>query len=646
MVSIATAMKAIRLQPVSIAPAMKAIRLLSASIAMKAIRLQPVSIAMASIMLATSSCDDAFMDESPQTNITVPGYFNTVNDLEVYTNGFYYGHMPSFAIIDADSDNVTGRGHTGTDETWNVVFGNLSIDNVIDSLWSIAWNRLKDVNVFLDNADRAQGDAERIAHFKGIARYSRAHIYINMVKRYSHVPWIEHAIASDDPDVYRASDTRAFVADKIMDDLEYAAANISDKTGNKTRVHKYCALALLSRFALYEGTFRKYHPELNLAATANRFLERAVSASEAVMGSGLFDIATTSVEAIGDGMTGSPAFRNLFASFKLDGNAEVIQWVEFPDNLLSSGSINPEHFSLSRGLQESFLTYPEGKPFATVSGYATMPYYEVFKNRDPRLAETFCHPGSVTWYKDRATPAAYDNPPSKGGYLQEKFEANRQSSSQSHYEGRAIFRYAEVLLNYAEAKAELGAFGAEESAITIDKLRARVGMPAFDAVRETDAALRAQYPGVGDVVAAVRRERRVELACEGFRQTDLYRWGVGNRYKDVEARQGIWVPGFGAYDSSGDGIPDYAIVRRESDIPADWGNVAIHGVKRWFYFEDDASMVRGEAVTTFELSEGTRGYIMNKEAGSRDFRSPGDYYRPINVTHLVLNPNLKQPPGW
>jgi hypothetical protein len=593
-----------------------------------------------------TSCDDAFMDEAPQTSITVPNYFNTVNDLEIYTNGFYYGLMPSFDIRDADSDNVTGQGHTSTDETWNVVFGNLSPDNVSVGAWTNVWTRLKDINVLLDNADRAQGDIARIAHFKGIARYCRAHIYIGLVKRHSHVPWIEHAIASDDPDVYRGSDPRDFVVDKIMDDLEYAVANISDQMGNKTCVHKYCALALLSRFALYEGAYRKYHSELNLASTANRFLERAVSASEAIMGSGQFEIASPSVENIGNGMTGSPAFRNLFASFKLDGNNEVIQWVEFPENLVSSGSINSEHYSLSRSLQESFLTYPDGKPFSTVSGYATLPYYEAFKDRDPRLVETFCHPGSVTWYKDRETPMPYDNPPSKGGYLQEKFEANRQSSSQSHYEGRAIFRYAEVLLNYAEAKAELGSFGAEEAAKSIDQLRIRVGMPAFDAARETDEKLRSQYPGVSDIIRAIRRERRVELACEGFRQTDLYRWGVGNRYKDVEARQGIWIPGFGVYDASGDGIPDFAIVRRESDIPADWGNVGLHGVKRWFYFEGDPSMDRGEAVSTFELSEGTHGYIMNKEAGTRDFRSHKDYYRPINVTHLVLNPNLKQPPGW
>ena len=596
-------------------------------------------------MMALCACDNSFMDETPKTSITLQGYFNTVNDLEVYVNSFYYGRMPGYDIRDADSDNVTGQGHSSANETWNVVFGTWSADNVTAGVWTDPWWALKDINVFLDNADRAQGDASRIAHFKGIARYCRAHLYINMLKRYSHVPWIEHAIGSDDPDVYRASDPRDFVADKIMEDLEYAAANISADMGNKTRVHKYCALALLSRFALYEGTYRKYHPELNLTATANRFLERAVSASEAIMGSGQFEIDATSVENIGNGMNGSPAFRNIFASFKLDGSKEVIHWMEFPENLLSTGSINPEHYSLSRSLQEAFLT-SDGKPFSTVAGYATLPYYDVFKNRDPRLVETFCHPGSVTYYKDWV--AAYDNPPSKGGYLQEKFEANRQSSTEYHYEGRAIFRYAEVLLNYAEAKAELGTFGAGEAANSINKLRTRVGMPAFDAARETDATLRAQYPGVNDVIAAIRRERRVELACEGFRQTDLYRWAVGNRYKDAEAKQGIWIPALGPYDASGDGVNDYAIVQNERDVPVDWGNIALHGVKRWYYIDEDTSIDprRGEKITTFVLSHGTYGYVVNKEAITRDFRAPKDYYRPIHITHLVANPNLIQAPGW
>ena len=198
-----------------------------------------------------------------------------------------------------------------------------------------------------------------------------------------------------------------------------------------------------------------------------------------------------------------------------------------------------------------------------------------------------------------------------------------------------------MLLNYAEARAELGQN--PEAELTINKLRARVGMPGFDVAREVDETLRNQYPGVSDEIRAIRRERRTELACEGFRLTDIYRWGLGVRFLDAEARQGIWIPAFGQYDVTGDGTPDYAIVQKESDIPENWNNLGLLG---WFHFEDDPSMERGTLVTTFNLSEDTHGYIVNREAQTRSFRSYKDYYRPIHTEHFTLNPNLIQAPGW
>ncbi|MDR0506960.1 MAG: RagB/SusD family nutrient uptake outer membrane protein, partial [Dysgonamonadaceae bacterium] len=280
-----------------------------------------------------------------------------------------------------------------------------------------------------------------------------------------------------------------------------------------------------------------------------------------------------------------------------------------------------------------------------VSGYATLPYFEGFANRDPRLAENFAHPGSSS-----RSPSfvKYENDPIKGGYCQEKYAANQSDKYTWRYEGRPIYRYAEILLNYAEAKAELGQFGATEAAKSINLLRRRVGMPDFDANREVDQTLRNQYPKVNDAtILAVRRERRVELACEGFRLQDIYRWAVGERFLDTEAQQGMYLPGFGKFDNSGDGVDDYAIYQKKSDIPEDWTDKKKYGISKWYYFDDDLPKEeRGDRVTSFTLSEGTKGYLTNVETSARLFRSPRDYYRPIPLTQTVLNTNLKQPFGW
>lgn len=596
-----------------------------------------------SCLIALTSCDDEFMNEIPQTSITVPGYFNSVGDLETYTNNFY-SMLPWGVTRDADSDNATGPGHTSASETWNIVYGLISPSNA--GGWGQWWT-IRSANVLLDNVERVKGVEAEIKHHIGFARYVRALQYIQLVQRYSDVPYIEHAISSDDPDVYRPSDPRTYVVDKIMEDLEYASANMKADIGNRTRVHKYCALALLSRFALYEGTFRKYHAELNLQSTASRFLERAVTASEEVMTSGQFAIAGTSVDEPSAGIKGSPAYRALFASHDLSDNKEILQYVQFRPDIsqdYNAGAINAYMFSLSRSLMESYLT-ADGKPYSSISGYATLPYYDGFANRDPRLAENFAHPGSS--YRSPSY-VKYENDPIKGGYCQEKFEANQSDKYTWRYEGVPTYRYAEVILNYAEAKAELGQFGATEAGKSINLLRTRVGMPAFDASREVDQILRNQYPNVSDeTILAVRRERRVELACEGFRLLDIYRWAVGQRFLDTEAQQGIYVPGFGMYDNSGDGKPDYAIYQKESDIPSDWTDKNKYGISKWYYFEDDLpNETRGDRATSFILSEGTKGYVTNVETSVRDFRSPRDYYRPINVTNIVLNPDIKQPPGW
>ena len=589
-------------------------------------------------------CTD--LDKVPTTQITVDGFFKTADDLKSYVNGLYNdGNLfPNAPLQDAESDNVTI--YPGS-EFWSMINSGLLSPSTVGG-WN-DWGSLRRVNLMLTHAAGVSasttGAIPEIQNSLGIAHYFRAYFYSRKVFRYSDVPWINKALESNDPDVYRTADPRTLVVDSILADLEFAAANISADMGNKTRIHKYVALALLSRFCLFEGTYRKYHPELNLASTANRFLERAVSASEEIMNSQVFeitgisndapDLATEYYRANYGSIWGAPGYRNLNRSLDLKDNKEIIQWIDYHDGIRTCGNprvMEGKDYSLTRSLQESYLL-KDGKPFSTVSGYATKPFMEVFVNRDPRMAETMAYPGCLE------QTAPHWTKPTFGGYDQVKFyclPGSRMDDIRG-YGAILLYRYAEVLLNYAEAKAELGQLTQADLDRSINLLRDRVDMPRFDAAREVDADLRALYPGVTDnALLAIRRERRVELACEGLRNWDLHRWYAGKLVEAPASQQGAYLPALGAYDVTGNGIADIGIIVTRSDIDK-YADVPKEDGFLWMCLDETPG---------FYLENENNGYIRPNGSAERTFVEPKYYYRPIPIQQTTLNPDLKQPIGW
>jgi hypothetical protein len=127
-----------------------------------------------------------------------------------------------------------------------------------------------------------------------------------------------------------------------------------------------------------------------------------------------------------------------------------------------------------------------------------------------------------------------------------------------------IFRYAEVLLNYAEAKAELGTLTQADIDRSIKLIRDRVGMPNLNlafANANPDPYLANQYTHVTGankgVILEIRRERRIELVMEDFRWNDLMRWKEGHLV--AEQFYGEYFPGPGSFDLDGDGKTDIVI---------------------------------------------------------------------------------------
>ena len=584
------------------------------------------------------SCKKDFLQRSPATAITGNDFFNTTADLETYTNGLYIQQLSAIwadvEAADKFSDNISI--YTGSSEIDNLIRGGVTPGNAKG--WDRStWGVLRNINFMLDNVGKTAGDQAVINHYIGVARFFRANFYYNMVKRYGDVPWYSHVLGDKEEDMLqKAKDPRAVVVDSIIADLDYAVANVLPARTSNMYVTKWSALTLLARVALHEGTYRKYHNELAQESSAQAFLQRAASASQEIMDNGGFEITGT----------GAAGYRALFTSNNLSANKEVIF---LQKNNKEQGIANNTHvvldwqWALSSSLANEFLMI-DGTPFTSQSGYDTKTFVNMFANRDPRLAETIMPPGFVT------TPGGnpYLTRPNFGGYLQIKFyprDPALRGGWVLNYTDLPIFRYAEVLLINAEAKAELGTLTQGDVDATINKLRTRVGMPDLNMLAANgtpDAYLAGKYPLVAGankgVILEIRRERRVELACEGSRFDDLYRWKAGSLL--AQNPGGMYVPALGGLDVTGDGVADIAILQSKDDESPIAGLPAEVKDKIAKYYLADGSFI---------LSNGTSGTVMFAKdvLQPRSFVEPKYYYFPIPASQIILsNKKLTQPAGW
>ncbi|SHM03305.1 Starch-binding associating with outer membrane [Chitinophaga jiangningensis] len=585
----------------------------------------------------TASCNKEFLQKNPQTSIVPDAYFGSPKDLETYSNSFYAA--ATYATDDINSDNISYYSQAG--ELDLMMEGGLNATTVGNTGWN-DWGRLRSYNYLLDNAHKATGDTALIHHYIGITRFFRAKFYFDKLARYSDVPWYSHVLSNIDSALYAPRSPRTLIADSIMADLRYAITYIKPDEGNRTRISKWTALALMSRFGLFEGTFRKYHPELKLQETATPFLEAAVTASQELINSGRFQVYNTG--------KGALDYRALFVSSTLASNREMIQWFECQQALKVGNNTHAVlgwTWSISNSLVETYLM-KDGTPFTSQPDYNKKGFVEVFANRDPRLAETVAYPGFSTTNDDKY----YIPKPNLGGFDQLKFYPRDPAQRQgwdANYTSLPLYRYAEVLLNYAEAKAELGSLTQDDLTNSVNKLRARVQMPDLlmaNANANPDPVQAAAYSNVSGgnkgVLLEIRRERRVEMACEGLRLNDLNRWAAAAGME--QAQQGMYVPALGPMDITGDGIADIAILATPNDTaslaglpPAVKQSISRYALKD----------VNGKE-NNFYLDNNTSGHISftRYRDNKRKFVAPQYYYRPISFSEVVLNPNLTQIQGW
>lgn len=568
------------------------------------------------------------MDETPKAEVDKETIFNNEKGLETYSYSFY-DLLPSIsngyrkdamcdygAVTSFDSFLREGAYSAEVADGWKV-------DD---------WKNLRNLNYFIVNCISEQVDEAVRNEYIGLARFFRAYFYYEKVVRFGDVPWIDTSLGVDDEKLYGPRDPRTLVMDKVLEDLNFACEHIrrtSDASGSL--VTKWVAYALKSRICLFEGSFRKYHTELGLTDTADDWFREAVSAAERVMEESGHALYT------GAGTEGS--LRALFIS-DIPVTTEVMLASCCDVTLGKLGDANwwwtsgtyGSRFSMTRPFIHTFLNI-DGTPFTDRPDYETLSFYDECQERDLRLAQTIRTPG---YQRDGVFAAPNFNGYSFTGYQPIKYtlDDSRYDAGALNTNAIPLFRYAEVLLNYAEAKAELGALTDEDWSKTIGALRARAGITGGLHAKPTkvDGYLqRTYFPHISDpVLLEIRRERSIELALEGFRFTDIKRWKLGQLM--TMRWTGIYVPALNEpLDLDHDGTPDvvFYIGNKPENLPATCTPISVG---------DD---------TQQGLTKGTYGELTWSDNDPRIwYDDDRQYYYPIPASAIQKNENLQQNPGW
>ena len=582
------------------------------------------------LLSGTAGCSD-MLDQYPLDAISPETYYNNADELRSATNQFY-GMFPGAASGYTESADVVC--------TFNLPAEVQGIRTVPTSGGGWNWEYLRAVNFYLSHSVRCD-DVDAREHFDGIARFFRAYFYFEKVKRFGEVPWFDRELSSTDPELFRPRDSRDFIMDKILDDLTYAINNISDKKDLYNVTH-WTALALKSRICLFEGTYRKYHG----IPGYEKFLDECATASKLFIDNAPYAIYKT----------GAQPYRDLFSSMNaIEEEVILARDYDRAQNVMheaNANTLSPTYGrpGMNKKIVNSYLM-TNGDRFTDQPGYETMQYYDEMQNRDPRLTQTVVGPGYMRINSDKVESPNFSS--STTGYQIIKWVTD---ASGDGYMGSSndyiLFRAAEVYLNYAEAKAELGTLTQEDLKISIKKIRDRVGMPNIDmlaANANPDPYLCAPETGYRNVtgpnkgvILEIRRERTIELCLEGHRYYDIIRWKEGKMFE--QPFLGMYFPGL----TQGSGDNRYDVFDMNDGIAGDKEKVdiciytgkkpSVKNIRKFYKLGEE-----------FVLTDGDKGNIIchDIEKEPRQWNEERDYFFPIPTTERSLtNGALTQNPGW
>ena len=561
---------------------------------------------MAGMVLFTS-CD--LLNPNPIDTFTEDNFFTSESNVEMYTN-YFLNEFSAYGTGGASgdfyfntlNDNQAVTGLSG----WG--FKNVSAS---DGTWNACYTEIRRANILLKHIDNVEMPTASATYYKSLAHLYRGWQHFCLVRRFGDCHWIDQELLPADSAVYNGPrQDRDIVMDNVLEDLNYAVKNMGTKNAeSRTAYNIYVAQAMKSRVCLYEGTYAKYHQ--NDAARAEKYLKEAKAAAEAIINSGKFELTH-----------GAEGYRANYNSLDLSGNKEMIMYKQYVLGVLYHATQDyccgsTQTSGLSRAAFNAYLmkdgSLPTGEDKGMISpttdtldyDYKKPVIYHLLEARDPRLAQqidgylAYVGNGRVRYEGMKGQDGAAENTVSTGYGILKFDEPATESKYRQATNGNStdapIFWLAEILLNHAEACAELG----EDAAATasVNKLRARAGMPNLKLQNDP-----ANNMGVSDLIWEVRRERRVELMFDlNDRYWSLIRWHQLDKLdtqKYPEQTQGAWI---------------------EAGWPIDPKSVV--------------------------LTEGDHGYIECRTKDHRVFEEK-HYLAPIPQGQIDLNPNLTQNPGW
>ena len=597
------------------------------------------------------SCED-FLTKTPETALSPSSFFKTASDLELWTNKFYNDVLEGTDIAETYSDDMMGTSlstlqkgtRTSSSKSWSTP--SVGSDGYISS--NGTFTPLMNINYFLENSSNCPDEAVR-EKYNGVAYFFRAYFYFKMVRQYGDMPWYDYVIGSSDTEsLNKPRDPRGYVMMKVLEDCDKAYERLPEAwaSGPLFHVSKNAALALKARAALFEGTFRKYHAGTafvpndqetygDVTVSAEWFLTQAYKAAETLIGKKSLYTGNTMGIA---GKATNASYRELFVLEDADAGETIFARAYKSDESIAiRHGIQFDYKNGKRSATQRFVNHylkNDGTPY-TEAELATLQYAAQFKGRDPRLAQTIQGPGYIAIEESAPEQISWERTVSGYRVIKHISSAAHEGATTSTSDF-ALFRYAEVLLNYAEAKAELGILTDADVALAIDPLRARVGMAKMSKVPTTvDPLMEKYYPNAtGTQKAAIleiRRERTVELCFEGFRQWDLLRWKEGKWLTPASTAgfQGIYFPNLGEFDLDGDGKMDVCLYQGTKPSTT----------------APEANII--EVAGNWSLTNGTSGNLTYYKSESYQWDEGKDYLWPIpEDQRQITGGALSQNPGW
>lgn len=593
------------------------------------------------LLCAAVACD---LTEYPKDQASVDMVFGSETGLQNYTYGFY-NWLPGWGDafrINTTMDNAAkiqleiyeqGAYTTNTETSWD-------------------WSDIRNVNYFIrhNTDERVPEDVRN--NYTGIARLFRAYFYFNKLVKYGEVPWIENVLEPDSEELYKAQDSRDVIISNIIADLDYAYQNITETgiTPNSNTVNKWTALFFKSRFCLFEASFRKYHADggsefgdeylENCTITADDLFTEAAEAAELIMNQGPYKLHTAADVYTNDGRG---AYRDLFISD--NAVTEEVMLALSLDPVLQLGTANwwynsssyGVHLCMTRTFAKTYLNldgtfYNEKNEDGTYKTFA-----EETTGRDYRLNQTI---RAADYTRLDASGKYVTTAPNMTGLTVTGYQFTKYvmddvafDDQASNYNDIPYARFAEVLLNYAEAKAELGTLTDADWSRTIGALRRRAGITGGDLDTKptaVDPYMQSIYPDVTDpVILEIRRERECELVLEGLRLNDLKRWACGSLWQSA-LWDGIYIPALNTpLDLNGDGVND-VYVTEDQNYSGDYNGIAMKT-------GDNQKVVRLD-------DDPAGGYRLDYQA-SRVWED-NMYIYPVPEVVIQKNGNLHQNPGW